>query len=147
MGFADDINKFAKKAVNNSNVVIRRTLIDIGQRVITRTPVGDAKYWQSPPPAGYVGGHARFNWMYSKGTRVIQEFDGVDTSPGGSRTINNMVNNIPVEPGDNVHFIQNSVPYIERLEDGYSRQAPNGMVAITVAEFQGIVSEEVDKVQ
>ena len=146
MGFAEDINKFAKKAVDNSNLVIRRTIIDIGQRVITRTPVGDANYWQSKPPAGYVGGHARFNWMYSMNTRVIQELDGIDMSPGGAGTLQRLIGAVPAAPGDAVHFIQNSVPYIERLEDGYSRQAPQGMVAITAAEFQGIVSEEVDKV-
>jgi len=147
MGFAEDINKFAKKAVDNSNLVIRRTIIDIGQRVITRTPVGDANYWQSKPPAGYVGGHARFNWMYSMGSRVVQEVDGIDATPGGAGTLNRMIGSVPVNPADNVHYIQNSVPYIERLEDGYSRQAPLGMVAITAAEFQGIVEEQTGKVK
>jgi hypothetical protein len=145
MGFADDINKFAQKSVANANTVVRRTVIDVGQRVITRTPVGDANFWQSKPPAGYVGGHARFNWMYSMNTRVIQELDGIDTSPGGAATLQRLTGAVPLIPGDAVHYIQNSVPYIERLEDGYSRQAPNGFVALTAAEFQGIVSEEVSK--
>jgi len=35
--------------------------------------------------------------------------------------------------------MENHVPYIQRLEDGYSTQAPAGMVKITVAEFEGIV--------
>jgi len=148
MGFADDINKFAKKAVGNSNTVIRRTVIDVGQRVIARTPVGDAKYWQSPPPPGYVGGHARFNWMFSTGSRVVQEIPGVDTSPDGAATLQKLINSVPKEPGDNVHYIQNSVPYIEALENGHSKnQAPHGFVALTVAEFDGIVSEEVEKLK
>ncbi len=33
-------------------------------------------------------------------------------------------------------FITNSLPYAIRLEEGWSGQAPNGMVAITVAEIE-----------
>jgi len=143
MSFADDINKFAKKAVKNSNSVVRNTLVSVGQKLVARTPVGDANFWQSTPPPGYVGGHARFNWMLSMGARVVQEIDGVDTSPGGASTIQKITDAVPKEPGDNVFFIQNSVPYIERLEDGYSRQAPNGFLALTALEFQNIVNEEV----
>ena len=32
--------------------------------------------------------------------------------------------------------VSNSVPYINRLENGWSKQAPNGMFAVTVAEIQ-----------
>jgi len=32
-------------------------------------------------------------------------------------------------------FITNSLPYINRLENGYSKQAPKGMVAITINEL------------
>lgn len=33
-------------------------------------------------------------------------------------------------------YISNNVPYINRLEDGYSRQAPAGMVAVTLQEVR-----------
>lgn len=33
-------------------------------------------------------------------------------------------------------FLQNNLPYANRLENGYSNQAPNGMVALTVAEVE-----------
>jgi hypothetical protein len=32
-------------------------------------------------------------------------------------------------------YLQNNLKYAGRLEDGYSRQAPSGMVALTVAEL------------
>jgi len=149
MGFADDIGRFAKKASALPNVVVRNVVIDVGQRVISRTPVGNPNLWQSKPPAGYVGGHARFNWMYSMNTRVIQELDGIDTSPGGAATLQRLTGAVPLIPGDAVHYIQNSVPYILKLEDGTGSpgQAPNGMVAITAAEFKGVVNEQVSKVK
>lgn len=42
--------------------------------------------------------------------------------------------------GDTIHF-SNSLPYAWRLEYGYSRKAPAGMVRVTVANWQ----QEVDK--
>ncbi|MCC7267883.1 MAG: hypothetical protein IT546_11155 [Caulobacteraceae bacterium] len=38
-----------------------------------------------------------------------------------------------------VHYLFNAVPYARRLEYGSSLQAPNGMVRITIAEFQQMV--------
>jgi len=145
MGFSDDINRFVKKTAPKPNKLVKNVVHKVAAKLILMTPVGDADFWQSKPPAGYLGGHARFNWTYSMGTRVKQELTGIDQSPGGAATYQRLVESMPVNMGDNVHYIQNSVPYILRLEDGYSRQAPNGMAAVTAAEFQGIVSEEVSK--
>ena len=137
MSFSDDIRKFAQKAGSNMDKVIRKVCLDIGTSLVERTPVGDAKYWKSKPPPGYVGGHARGNWSHSVGTQVIQEIEGVDPSGGGS--INRIAASVPIKAAGKVHFVQNSVPYIEALEDGHSRQAPNGMVGLTKIEFQDFV--------
>jgi hypothetical protein len=44
------------------------------------------------------------------------------------------------DAGDIV-FLVNNLPYGPRLERGWSKQAPSGMVGITVAEFQKAVSK------
>lgn len=137
MSLSSDIASFIKKCGGNADTVVRKTVLDIGRRLVERTPVGDADYWKSPPPKGYVGGHARANWSHSEGVRVVQEIDGVDAS--GSKSNDRIASSVSVNAAGKVHFIQNSVPYIERLEDGWSRQAPNGMVAVTAAEFSNIV--------
>ncbi len=36
-------------------------------------------------------------------------------------------------------LISNNMPYAKRIEDGYSQQAPSGMVKVTVNEFDSIV--------
>jgi hypothetical protein len=36
-----------------------------------------------------------------------------------------------------VAYLQNALPYAERLENGWSKQQPMGMVAVTLAELQG----------
>lgn len=38
-------------------------------------------------------------------------------------------------------FITNNLPYAKRIEDGYSKQAPAGMVKVTIAEFDSIVRQ------
>lgn len=138
MSFSVDIANFVKKANGNADQMIRKTVLDIGMRLVERTPVGDASYWKSKPPPGYVGGHARVNWQHSVGAPVVSEVEGVDAS--GSETNSRIMASIPAKVAGLVHFITNSVPYIVPLEEGHSRQCPpNGMVGLTVTEFQGIV--------
>lgn len=146
MTFSLDISNFVKKAKGNNDTLVRKTVLDIGRRLVERTPVGDADYWKSPPPAGYVGGHARANWSHSDGDIKRVEFEGTDKT--GSASNERIASSVPKHAAGKVHFIQNSVPYIERLEDGWSRQAPNGMVSVTQAELQNIVdtaAREVNK--
>ena len=141
MSFSDDIARFAKKAGSNADLVTRKVVLDIGTSLVEKTPVGDASYWQNPPPPGYVGGHARGGWSHSEGAQVVQEFEGVD--PSGGNSINRIAASVPIHAAGKVHYIQNSVPYIQALEDGRSRQAagPHAIVGRTKIEFQGIIRD------
>jgi len=134
MGFSLDISKFVNKCNINADLAVRRVVLDIGKNVIERTPVGDPSYWKSPPPPGYTGGHARANWQHSEGMLASKEFDVIDKT--GEVSKGRIAATLPKQAAGKVHYISNSVPYIQRLEDGWSRQAPNGMVALTVREFQ-----------
>ena len=79
------------------------------------------------------------NWTHSTGARVVQEIDGIDKS--GSITNGRIMASVPQKAAGLVHYIQNSVPYIQALEDGHSRQAPNGMVALTQIEFKDFLTK------
>ena len=138
MSFSEDIAKFVQKAKGNGDLLVRKTVLDIGTRLVEKTPVGDATYWKSKPPAGYVGGHARGNWSHSVGQLKTKEFDTID--PSGAASNSRILSSVPKKAAGKVHFVQNSVPYIIPLEDGHSRQAPFGMVGTTKVEFQGIVN-------
>lgn len=139
MGFSEDIAKFVKKTKGNDDLLVRKTVLDVGKRLVERTPVGDAVYWQSPPPPGYTGGHARANWQHSIGAPKILELSGTDKD--GSATVANILTSMANNGAGPDHYITNSVPYIVPLEDGHSRQAPNGMVGLTIVEFKGIVDD------
>lgn len=47
--------------------------------------------------------------------------------------------------GTHTAVISNNVEYIIPLEFGHSKQSPNGMVRVTIAEFQSIVSDTVSE--
>ena len=143
MSFALDIQKFAKKAGDNADLVVRKVVLDIGRSLVEKTPVGNPDLWQNPDnkPEGYVGGHARANWSHSIGAQVIQEFDVVDAT--GNASNERIASSLPINAGGKVHYIQNSVPYIEALEEGHSSQAPNGFVGLTVIEFQDYIQKAI----
>lgn len=140
MGFASDVRKFCEEeAPEYIDTVIRRTVIEAGRRVIMRSPVGDGKYWKRPPPPGYVGGRFRGNWQYGFNASPSGELDAVDMS--GAGTLSSLVRAALSSPGTGVHYITNNLPYAERIENGWSRQAPQGVVGLTEIELPQIFRE------
>jgi len=80
-------------------------------------------------------GRARGNTVVSLGTMTSEASDFTDKS--GGPTISRGAG---VVFGDRdpfgIVFVQNNLPYINRLENGHSMQAPLGMFALTVAELE-----------
>lgn len=113
--------------------------------VVLATPVGNPTLWQSPPPPGYVGGHARRNWHVTSGSKSDAELPGVDGA--GQLTIAQGMTVITawersgVRIGQPLH-IQNAVPYIGRLNDGWSTQAPSGFVEKAVLAINGVTVDD-----
>lgn len=145
MTFALDLKHFAEKAGQRADAVVHEIVANVAVSLDTLSPVGDAKYWKSKPPKGYVGGHFRANWQLGVGSRPGGEIAGVDTSAKGQggATTQGIIAAIPAETAGKVYWLANNAPYALRLEDGYSRQAPEGMVGITAARFPTIVNEAV----
>lgn len=46
---------------------------------------------------------------------------------------------------DKKFYFANSLPYAFRLENGWSKQAPMGMVKVTTAEWRDIAEAEIKK--
>lgn len=135
--FELDLARFANKAKGNAANVVKKIILDMGARVVERSPVGDATYWKSKPPKGYVGGRFRANWSHGIGSMPVEKFDSVD-DVSGERIAVSVNSSYPFS----VHYIVNNLPYSIALENGHSRQAePGGIVQLTVIEFNGIVSD------
>jgi hypothetical protein len=87
--------------------VVRKTAFDLYARIIKRTP--------------FKTGRARQGW----GITVNEESS--DQEPGTA--------DIDYKITDDSVIIYNNVEYISYLEDGWSKKAPEGMVAVSLADF------------
>lgn len=144
MSFSKQVGKFAEKAKENMVKVQRGTALSVFSKIVMRTPVGNPSLWANPAPAGYTGGSLRANWQIGINGPVRSELSATDKT--GSGTIAKGATALGrVDIGDSV-FISNNLPYAFRVENGWSQQAPSGMVKVTVAEFQRIVKQNARKV-
>jgi hypothetical protein len=143
--FALQLKAFADKTKVRADEFVGLVQIKIAERLDGRSPVGDASYWKSKPPPGYAGGRFRGNWQYGDGFIPQGETGRID--PSGSATISAVISAIPKEAAGRIGYYANNVPYAQRIEEGWSRQAPTGLVALTAMEFRAIVGESVAAVK
>lgn len=140
--FALDLTKLVKTYKERADLVVRKIVLDMGTRIIMRSPVGDGAYWQHPPPKGYTGGHFRANWQYGESTippGIVADFD-----KSGNATIQKLISAVKPGAAGKVLYLTNNLPYAQRLEQGWSyRQAPAGVVGVTLVEFQDVVTNAV----
>lgn len=131
MDFSQQMRQWADKRKVTMNKAIAMTAIRLGTNIIERTPVDT--------------GRAKGNWMSAYGSADT----GTSESRSGSQAIAALSVKFTVaEVGRNSSiYITNSLPYVQKLEYGSSKQAPNGMVRISIAEFRDILTREVNNAQ
>jgi len=138
--FALDLRAFVAKAKAAPAQVVRKVSIDLLTATVLRTPVGNPDLWKSKPPAGYVGGRLRANWTVSLVEPDNTTSDATDQT--GQSTISRGSAVIGEADGIKDICITNSLPYAIPIEYGHSGvQAPQGMVRVTVQEFQQYVDK------
>lgn len=156
MTFALDLSAFAKKTDAKIEAVTRSIVLGVAKELIERSPVGNPENWLSlntfvlldspgkvrygiKPPKGYTGGRFRGSWDYGMNALPASLHRGVD--PTGDVSLGRITGKLPKVLAGAVHYIANNTPYAVRLENGWSRQAPQGMVSLTVIKYQQIVRE------
>lgn len=133
LSFALQVDEFVKRAKLAPDIVVRKVALGIHRDIVLGTPVGNPDLWKGPAPAGYVGGRARASWGVGLNRYELVEADITDKS--GTQTILRAAARLNTyRPGDSV-WIGSGLPYMERLEFGWSRQAPAGMVRIAIARW------------
>lgn len=111
------------------------------RRTILRTPVGDPTTWSQgwrevAEANGYQAGTLRANWQVQAGT-ANYAFNNIQDK-SGNKTITKAVANALVP--STVYYLTNNTPYAGQIEyDGYSKQATQGMLRITLAEWPNIL--------
>lgn len=143
--FTLSLANFAKAAPEKANIVMRKASQSMLAEVVLRTPVGNPSLWKHKPPPGYVGGRLRGNWNVGIGapdvsTSVIRDQSGQPTIARESAKLAGADGKVSI-------FITNSLPYAIPVEFGHSaKQAPAGMVRVTVTQWQAFVEAEAKRV-
>lgn len=109
--------------------------IEIFSSVVKKTPVDT--------------GRARGNWIVSKGSEKTGETNRTDKQKYGSSSSykNTEKKKLGSLNGDESIYIQNNLPYIKALEYGHSKQAPSGMVGVTMANAEMYWKNAVERVK
>lgn len=131
MSFALDVSKFVEKAKKNPETVMRQVSIKLFSAIIKASPVDTGRF--------------RMNWMASGGTPASGTTGATDKS--GSTATGNATSFVLKAADWREFTLTNNLPYAQRLEYGWSQQAPQGFVRINVSRFQQLINEEANKVK
>lgn len=116
------LDKLAAKAGADIERVGRKVTFELFNALQLRSPVDTGRF--------------RGNWQISSGAPASGVMPTTDQSGTGAAAEAAKALTIPL--GGTVYFV-NNLPYAQRLEYGWSQQAPQGMVRLTMREFRGYV--------
>ena len=116
-------NRVERELRDRAEQLARALILEAAKRIILRTPVDT--------------GRARANWQVVIGSPSPVLTAGTDRS--GREGIAKAQQVAAEVTLDDEIYIVNGLAYIPALEDGHSDQAPDGMIAVTVAELQPLV--------
>lgn len=146
--FTAPLKEFAELLNLNMQTVVRAIAVDLHRRITLRTPVDTGRARSSwvmtvgapssfvppEPPAGTKG----------KKVKSKQSFENVFT--GGLASITEIPPAVQEIDGTKPVYIVSNLDYIYNLEQGTSRQAPLGMVTISIVELESEVESLMDSV-
>lgn len=111
--FAKRMRKLGKTIERNSDEAVRRVALAVDSTVVLATPVDT--------------GRARGNWQVELNTPAVGATNAL--SPSGREAIDQGKSTIANYKGGNASVnITNNLPYIGKLNEGHSAQAPAGFV-------------------
>lgn len=138
--FMDVINEWIEETEYKVDEVLQTIVIKVGESVVRLSPVDTGRF--------------RGNWQLSIDSGSTSSLVRYDQT--GQSTINEIASKANTFTAGQVAYIQNHVLYGNDLEyglysgptqkvteEGFSRQAPAGMVRITELQFASIVAEAV----
>lgn len=143
MSFESQVKKWAKKAIKRKDNIVSYSFKRLGTLVVNRTPIGDVSTWENNPPIDYRPGTLANNWFAGIGEPEPVELREPNVTAADSLSQIDAASLIA--PGKLMH-ISNPSPHARRNEYGWSNQAPQGMVRISVREWQDIVRQAVANV-
>lgn len=124
--FSIPLAQLAEKLKLDLGTVVRKSTLDVFRAVALRSPVDTGRF--------------RANWNVSYGAPDLATSASVDKTRAERESGKALT--LPV---GGVTYMANALPYAARLENGYSKQAPAGMVRLSALEFSDYVQKAIAK--
>lgn len=116
-GWTIPLDQLARRMRVDTETVARKLMLQLFSAVVSRSPVDTGRF--------------RANWNVSLGVPNYETTDS--TAESRSRA---QVQGVMMVALNRVVYLSNGLPYAAKLEyDGWSKQAPAGMVRVTMAEL------------
>ena len=122
--FLTDIKKFIKDAEALNHKVVKEIVSEINASVIELSPIDTGNFVS--------------NWLLGIGTAIPWGVTGFK-NPDKQEKINRLEARIPQDAANHTYNLVNNTSYAQLLENGYSGQAPLGMVSVTMVKIPSIV--------
>lgn len=123
----NNLHQWAEKVQMNIEKAVRVAAIDLAGKIIKATPVDT--------------GTAKGNWNIAINNPDLS----TDKPPDKNRSLR--PGDVPKVRLDQKIIISNNLPYIGKLEHGSSKQAPAGMVAVSISGWQETVAQVAEEVR
>lgn len=128
--FQLDIQRFVDKAHGNLDLVVRKVALDLFKRVIMKSPV--------------LTGRFKGNWQVAIGSIPAGTLE-INDKAGTATIARATAATLNLRAGEVIYLV-NNLDYARALEYGHSKQAPAGMVRLSVAEYGAVVNKAAGEV-
>ena len=122
--FLTDIKKFIKDAETLNHKVVKEIVSEISASVIELSPIDTGNFVS--------------NWLLGVGPAIPWGVTGFK-NPDKQEKINRLEARIPQDAANHTYNLVNNTSYAQLLENGYSGQAPLGMISVTVVKMPSII--------
>lgn len=134
MSLTTDLQRIAQRNKVKMVKVAQNSLMRIGGAIVAKSPVDTGRF--------------KNNWMAAYGApdeSTTNSFAKTELGEGRGAVVGRLKAKLDLLDTGQFFYFTNSLPYAERLEYGWSQQAPGGMVRLSVASWQSIVEDEIRK--
>lgn len=131
--FKRNFSKLLKRVGDRANDVVRKTALELQTGMVESSPVDSGRF--------------KGNWQCGVGAIDSTQSGKMDTTPLGDHDKSGSTARtdgvlIGWKPGKTI-YLTNALPYSRRLEHGWSKQAPSGVVRLTVQNYSRALAEAV----
>ena len=136
MSFEDEWKKESEAVIKATQETVKVTAISLFNGVVLSTPVANRTLWKNPNAnPEHVGGAARSNWFLS----LNGNYRGTTDDVNGEKDRLKEIASIQKISYSSEYTLTNGLPYIYRLENGWSTQAVSGIVAPNVSRVEAMI--------